>query len=89
METVSDADCALTFEIGGVEVDQNAVAATMTVLNADVVGDVHVLDLTPNSTTMLQAAEQDDTLTSGSLLEIVGDAVPSGGTINVVLTIRP
>jgi hypothetical protein len=89
MATVSDADCALTFEIATVEVDQNGSAATMTVLNADIVGDVHVIDLIPNNTTFLKAAEQGDVLASGSMLEIVGDAVPGGGTINVTLTIRP
>jgi hypothetical protein len=89
LTALSDDDCDITFEIGGAEVDQQGVAATLTILNADVLGDVQVLDLTKNATTFLMAAEDGDAIASGGVMEVIGDAVPTGGTIDLTLTFRP
>jgi hypothetical protein len=89
MTALSDEDCAITFEIAGVEVDQGGSAATLTMLDADIVGDVQVLELSKNSTTFLSAAEDGDAIAAGATMEIIGDAVPTGGTIDLTLTFRP
>jgi hypothetical protein len=58
LTTLSDADQDVTFEIGGVLITQGGATATLEILNADVLGDVQVLDFVPNATTFLMAADR-------------------------------
>ena len=89
MTVLSDGDQAVTFEIGGNLVEQNGATATLTILNADVLGDVQVLDLTPNATTFLKAAEDGDAIADGSVIEVLTDAGGSAGAVDFTFTIRP
>jgi hypothetical protein len=89
LTALSDADQTLTFEIGGNLIEQGGETVELVMLNADVVGDIQVVELTANVTTMLLEAQDGDAIAAGSVLEIIADAAGSGGTADVTLTIRP
>ncbi len=91
-DTAGDADQAITFELATAALLSGGATATMTLLNADVVGDIQKIEFDPLSkVNMAREAEDADAIDTSTpaCLEIISAGGGAAGAYIFIVTISP